>query len=410
MPSIRPIRHQKPSKPYASFPLTAHNNGQRCKKIRGKVRFFGVWDDPQTALDNYLCVASDLHAGRLPSCGSIRPDGLCVKELCNHFLTYQMRKAAAGEIGERWFEDCRRVIAQFARFVGSDRCISDLDGDDFQGFRQSLITRGLGEKGTGLGLHALTRAITVVKGIFKYAYDMGMIDRPVRYGRAFEKPSTVAMRRRRQAADKEHGKRLFSRDQIHAILETAPMPLSAMILLGLNGGFGNTDCARLPMAAVEFDDGLINFARFKTGIERIVPLWSETLAALDEVMATRLSPRDEEAEGLLFLTPSGLPWVRQRAHRTESHTISKIVLVDELSRQFGKLLAQLGLKRQGLGFYALRHTFRTWADETKDQHAIHRIMGHAIPGMSGIYVEEIGLDRLRAVVNHVHSKLFGSGV
>jgi integrase len=60
-----------------------------------------------------------------------------------------------------------------------------------------------------------------------------------------------------------------------------------------------------------------------------------------------------------------------------------------------------------LGFYALRHTFRTWADEVRDQHAIHRIMGHAIPGMSGIYVERIELHRLREVVDHVRNKLFG---
>ena len=82
--------------------------------------------------------------------------------------------------------------------------------------------------------------------------------------------------------------------------------------------------------------------------------------------------------------------------------------VDRLGDQFDDVLNTLGLKRRGLGFYALRHTFRTWADETNDQHAIHRIMGHAIPGMSGIYVEEIELTRLRAVVDHVHRKLFGA--
>jgi hypothetical protein len=36
-------------------------------------------------------------------------------------------------------------------------------------------------------------------------------------------------------------------------------------------------------------------------------------------------------------------------------------------------------------------------------------MGHAIPGMSGIYVEEIGVERLRKVVNHVRSKLWPEG-
>ena len=34
-------RRRKPRKPYSSFPLTAHNNGQWCKKIRGRVHFFG---------------------------------------------------------------------------------------------------------------------------------------------------------------------------------------------------------------------------------------------------------------------------------------------------------------------------------------------------------------------------------
>jgi hypothetical protein len=48
----RLAKPRKPQKPYRSFPLTAHNNSQWCKKIHGKVRFFGVWADPQAALDN----------------------------------------------------------------------------------------------------------------------------------------------------------------------------------------------------------------------------------------------------------------------------------------------------------------------------------------------------------------------
>jgi hypothetical protein len=80
-------RPKKPTKPYASFPLTPHNNGQWCKKIRGTVHFFGVWEDPDAALQNYLRVAEALHAGRKPRAESVPTNALTVKDVCNHFLT-----------------------------------------------------------------------------------------------------------------------------------------------------------------------------------------------------------------------------------------------------------------------------------------------------------------------------------
>ena len=98
--SSKPRRPKKPSKPYPSFPLTAHNNGQWCKKIRGKVHFFGVWGHPKEALGSHLRVAEDLHAGRRPRT-NLSSDGLTVKDVCNHFLTYQLSKVEAGEIGPR---------------------------------------------------------------------------------------------------------------------------------------------------------------------------------------------------------------------------------------------------------------------------------------------------------------------
>ena len=86
MPRPRTRRRHKPAKPYPSFPLTPHNNGQWCKKIRGKVHFFGVWDDSDAALQNYLRVAEDLHAGRQPRSSTLPEDGPTVKQVCNHYL------------------------------------------------------------------------------------------------------------------------------------------------------------------------------------------------------------------------------------------------------------------------------------------------------------------------------------
>jgi integrase len=266
---------------------------------------------------------------------------------------------------------------------------------------------GLGGR-KGLGIHALIRAITVIRGLFKYAYEINLLDKPTRYSKVFERPSATLKRKSRRATELQNGKRLFEPDEVRAMLHEANTPLRAMILLGINGGLGNTDCARLPIAAVSLDKAVLEFDRPKSGIERVVPLWPETVAALRQALAARPKPATDEVKGLVFLTTLGQLWVRENIHRTEDNRIRKVVPMDAITQAFDKVIRRLGLKRKGIGFYTLRHTFRTWADEVRDQHAIHRIMGHAIPGMAGIYVEEISLDRLRAVVNHVRSKLLGS--
>jgi integrase len=258
----------------------------------------------------------------------------------------------------------------------------------------------------GLGVHALNRAVTIIRGLFKYAYEADLLDKPMKYGTGFGKPSATLRRKARQSAELENGKRLFEPTHIVSLLNSASVPLRAMILLGINGGMGNSDCARLPVAAVDFERGIIEFNRPKTGIERVVPLWPESIEALQKALSNRPKPASKEASKLVFLTAFGRPWVRDNVHRTEHNGFEKVVPVDSIGRAFGKLMRQIGLTRKGIGFYTLRHTFRTWADEIRDAHAIFRIMGHAIPGMNGLYVEKIELDRLLAVVEHVRAKLF----
>ncbi len=59
--------------------------------------------------------------------------------------------------------------------------------------------------------------------------------------------------------------------------------------------------------------------------------------------------------------------------------------------------------RKGIGFYTLRHVFRTVADAAKDQPATDYIMGHEVPHMSSVYRETIDDERLRAVADHVRA-------
>jgi len=103
----RTRRRRKPAKPHPAFPLTPYNNGQWCKKIRGKVHFFGVWEDSDAALQNYLRVAEDLHAGRQPRSATLPEDSVTVKQECNHYLTFPAETLDAGDLSARGFEDLR---------------------------------------------------------------------------------------------------------------------------------------------------------------------------------------------------------------------------------------------------------------------------------------------------------------
>lgn len=161
-------RPGKPSKPYRSFPLTAYNNGQWCKKIRGKIYFFRAWCDPQAAMDNYRRAGVDLQAGRQPQKFSLTAQGMTVKKVANRFLTYQLERIDFGEIPARWFEDCLRTIEHFTRFVSPGGIVFNIRPDDFHKYRQRLITRGLRDK-KGLGAHALERSVTVIKAMFRHA-------------------------------------------------------------------------------------------------------------------------------------------------------------------------------------------------------------------------------------------------
>ena len=91
MANSKPKRKTRSDK----FPLTLHKTGQFCKKVKGKLYYFGT--DKQKALQRYLEQAAYLHAGKAPT---PRPsqDRLSIKILCNLYLDHQESRAEIGEI------------------------------------------------------------------------------------------------------------------------------------------------------------------------------------------------------------------------------------------------------------------------------------------------------------------------
>jgi integrase len=229
-----------------------------------------------------------------------------------------------------------------------------------------------------------------IKSVFKFAADNRLIPAPVVYGQGFKRPSQKTLRKARNA----RGPRMFEAAELRKMLDAATQPLQAMILLGINCGFGNNDCGSLPLSALDLEGGWVNFPRPKTEVARRCPLWPETVAALRAALAARPRSKTEAAAGLVFVTKYGDSW-------------SKDTIDNPVSKETRKLLDGLDINGRR-NFYALRHTFETVGGETDRQTAVDFIMGHAPPGadMSAVYRERIGDDRLRAVTDHVRAWLF----
>jgi integrase len=368
----------KPAKPYQDFPLFAHAAGVWAKKIRGRLHYFGPWADPDGALKKYMEQKADLHAGRTPR---IAAGAVTIKDLANAFLNAKQALVDTGELSRLTWGDYRTATDELVAVFGKNRLLLDIAPDDFAKLRDKMAKKW--------GPHRLGKTIQFVRCAFKYAYDAELIDRPIRFGPGFKTPSKKTLRLHRA----KQGKKLFTAEEVRRTLDAAGVRLKAMILLGINCAFGNADCGMLPINAVDLDNGWANFPRPKTGLDRRCPMWPETTDAIRAALAKRIEPKLPEHLDLIFITHRGDSW---QTGTTDG----------PLSREFGKLLKKLGINgRKGLGFYTLRHTFRTVADESKDQPAVDFIMGHEVPHMSAVYRETISDARLKAVADYVRAWL-----
>jgi integrase len=299
-PPSRPRKLARPQKPYDGFPLSPHASGKWQKKIRGTIHYFGRWahvvdgvltrvenDGWQEALDEYKEQAEDLHAGRTPR---VRGGELTVGGLCNKFLEAKRQQYEAGELSARMFkpgptpetatgeykQTTDVIVAQF----GGKRLVDDLAAEDFAALRATLAKR--------LGPVRLGNEVQKVRTVFKFGYEAGLIDKPMRFGPQFVKPSRSVMRRHRAKG----GEKLFTAEEVRKLIDKAGVPLKAMILLGVNAGFGGADCGSLPLSAIDLEGGWVTFPRPKTGIGRRAALWPETVTALREAIERRWTGSD----------------------------------------------------------------------------------------------------------------------
>ena len=358
MTSAKSTRRTRPDKPRPDFPLFPHGCGQWAKKIRGRLVYFGPWADAEGALRRYLRQKDDLLAGREPRPADQTEDGVTVAAACNHFLAAKKDRVAIGRLQQRTWDEYYRV--SFASRACSVATVAWPTCDRKTSPTCEMTSpRPTGQPG-------LRKEVIIARGVFKWAFDTELIDRPVRYGPHFSGPSAKTLRINRSCNDR----RLFTREQLHTLLDGAGPQMRCMILLGINCGLGNADIGLLRDHHLDLRNGWLDYPRPKTGVERRCHLWPETVAALQEVIQKRPTPKSKNDKGLVFVTKYGKAWHKETADCP-------------VSKEFRKLADTTGVYRRGLTFYSIRHTFATVAGESKDQVAVNAIMGYvdsSIPG------------------------------
>lgn len=350
------------------FPLTLHKSGQYCKKIKGKFYYFG--SDKQQALQRYREQAAYLHTGKGRRPKSI-DESLSLRMLCNLYLDHQESRAAVGEVKLRHVYDQTLILRNFVRFIGPNRPSGEVSTLDLQSYRRRLIK-------ARRTANTINNHISTIKAMYGWALDNEVVD------------SIPNLKAVKKIAIKKDTKPTFTVQQIQKLLYHASPQMKAMIWLGLNCGFGCTDCAELRWKNLDLENGRVQFPRGKTGVSRNLPLWPETITALKEIQ----NPGE-----LVFLTSRGNPWVRTLQSTSKNGTL-RYAKDDAVSKEFSKLIRKSGIQtNKGMGFYTLRRTAATLAAASGDPFAVQKLLGHANVKMASTYVQDISAQADRVVSN-----------
>ncbi len=392
----------KPDKPYPEFPLFAHANGQWAKKIAGVMRYFGPWEDHECALGRYLSDRDELKAGVVPrSRVEAMKDVATVQYLCNRFLSAQNAKVGRGEVSVRSFGDYLPVCKMVVEFFGEKKLAAGMTPADFAAFRRSFPR--------DWSLQYQANIIQRVRTVFAFGVSEDLLSELPKFGSEFQKPSSLEIRKKRQAKALKDGTLDLTKDEIHELIASSTVPfLKPCILLGINAGFGNTDCSELTIKVVDLKTGWLDFPRPKTGIPRRVKLWPETVAALLEYQEHRVDPFDPEDAHRYFLSTHGRPLVWNRVTNGSKESGQKRYnMTNNLTASFLKLQKRTKLDREGVGFYSLRRTFATISSSAKDPVASDLVMGHLDRSMAARYRQWIDDSRIETVCNVVREWLYG---
>lgn len=317
--------------------------------------------------------------------------GITLGELCSRYIAAKQRDYERGALTYASVRTIFQATNRLLKFFGENCLVVTMGPDHFSRAAEEILkTR------TSVGL---ANEIRYWRGVFSWGRTNGFLFQVPTYGDAFKIERKAERLKRENRNRKEQGKlatlKTFDRDEILRMLEVADPVVSAWIWLGINCALGQHDIALLTESEFEVtDDGVwYSDCRLKTGIPRESFVWDETFEAVNDAYKCRPDAAREEHECRIFLTNKGYLWVTPSS---STH----------FRKSFSQTMRAAKCEVRQRGFYALRHTFRTVAEQIGDMNAARIVMGHALTGMEEFYVHEFSRERIQKVCMHVREWLF----
>jgi len=289
--------------------------------------YYGPWYDAsgksrwKEALELFTAERDTIHLGKTPDRRAANV--VTLADLLNEFRDEKQKKLDEKKLTQSSFDDIEEVCDMIAT-LGKARPAESLRKHDFKELRSLLIT---GKQGQTLGAKTQHRKLSIARSVFNFANTDTELRLDIKFGKLLAGPEAKELRAARNAV----GERLFEPQQILDLIAIAKPQLKAMILLGINCGFGNDDCARLQIESLDLVGGWHKLARHKTEIRRRAPLWTETVAALYHVVKIR-------ASGLVFQTKQGNHVVGSHSGRISADNTMGAVRSDDEEPMGGRCM------------------------------------------------------------------------
>ncbi len=215
---------------------------------------------------------------------------MMLKRLCDMYLRYQYSKLQANDITASHHNEQIGSLKKLMAFLGQNIDINNISTLDLQNYKRRI-------QKSHVSVCRLNLHISIMKALFHWARKNDILENI---------PNIDAISRGKIINQERF---TFNSEQINKLLSAADVKMRAMIWLGLNCGFGCTDCAELKWTDLDLVNTRVKLPRRKTGILRDLPLWPETVESLEKI------PRTGK---LVFYTSRGNPYM-QTLLKTDSN-------------------------------------------------------------------------------------------